>query len=185
MRSSSRPVQRAICSISEATFMEMRVRNPLRLITLLVLCFLGVVATPVSAQSMITLVQSTSVNNAGTVTSQALAFNSNNTSGNCIAVCIRSAYLSAALTVSDSQGNSYQEAIQTNQTTDNGTDAIYYAMNIHGGANTVTVTQGSSTTLRFAILEYSGVALTSALDVTAGAQGGSSSPTTGSCVTFS
>jgi hypothetical protein len=51
-------------------------------------------------------------------------------------------------TVSDSQGNTYHEAIQTNQTTDDGTDAIYYAMNIKSGSNTLTVAQGSGATLR-------------------------------------
>jgi len=57
---------------------------------------------------------------------------------------------------------------------------VFYAENIAGGANTITVNEGiNGNTLRFAILEYSGVALTNSLDVTAAAQGVSS--TASSC----
>ena len=46
--------------------------------------------------------------------------------------------------------------------------ALYYAENIAGGANTVTVADTvNGGTLRFAILEYAGVAPANALDRTA------------------
>ncbi|HXA76625.1 MAG TPA: hypothetical protein VNV41_05780, partial [Candidatus Acidoferrales bacterium] len=93
--------------------MEMTVRDRFGIIVLMVLCLFVGVATPIFAQSGIALVQGTSVLATGSVTSQALAFNSNNSSGNFIAVCIRSGYVSAVVTVTDSQGNTYQEAIQT------------------------------------------------------------------------
>src|SRR5208283_489138 len=55
--------------------------------------------------------------------------------------------------------------------------------NIAGGANTIQVTQTISGTLRFAILEYSGVVTSCSLDVAAAAQGNSSSPNSGNAVT--
>ena len=60
---------------------------------------------------------------------------------------------------------------------------IFYAENVAGGANTVTVSDTILGTLRFAILEYSGVAPVSSLDVTAMAQGTSNAPNSGNVVT--
>jgi len=88
--------------------------------------------------------------------------------------------------VRDSRGNTYRLASQLNVTVDtpNGDSlAIFYAENIAGGANTVTVSDTISATLRFAILEYSGVATTNSLDMTASAQGTSTSPSSGSATT--
>src|SRR5208283_2193655 len=70
-----------------------------------------------------------------------------------------------------------------NQTGDGDTTAIFYAENIAGGANTITVSQAASAALRFAILEYSGVAKSGSLDVTAAAQGNSASPNSGNTTT--
>jgi len=53
---------------------------------------------------------------------------------------------------------------------------IYYAENIAGGAYAVTVSDTILGTLRFAVLEYSGVATSNSLDVTAAAEGTSSAP---------
>jgi RHS repeat-associated protein len=135
-----------------------------------------------TGSSSISLAQHTS-KDAGTVSSSTLAFTSSNTAGNWIGVAIRAGALSETFTVSDSNGNTYHEAIQTNQTADADTVAIYYAENIHSGANTITVSVPSAVTLRFAILEYSGVATSSSLDVTAGAQGSSTAPNSGSATT--
>ncbi len=61
---------------------------------------------------------------------------------------------------------------------------IYYAQNIAGGANTVTVaTSTSSVAIRFAILEYAGIATTGALDVTATNTLQNASPTSGNATT--
>ena len=131
------------------------------------------------------LVQSKS-KDAGTTTSSSLAFATNNTAGNFIAVCIRAGTSGQVFTVTDSQGNSYQQASQlavTVGSTNGNALAIYYASNIAGGANTVTVSDTTSDTLRFAILEYSGVARSNALDVTVSSQGTSSSPSSGNATT--
>jgi hypothetical protein len=120
---------------------------------------------------------------AGTTTSSALAFELNNTAGNWIGVCVRVGAENANISVADSNGNKYRKAIEFNETADGNTIGIFYAENISKGANAVTVSDKMSQSLRFAILEYSGVAISGSLDVTATAQGKSASPKTGGAVT--
>jgi hypothetical protein len=136
------------------------------------------------ATNGIALVQHTS-KDAGVITSSSsLAFSSANIAGNFIAVVIRGGKAFQVFTVSDSRGNTYHQAIQANLTVDGESDAIYYAESIAGGANTVTVAESiTNNTLRFAILEYSGVAPSSSLDVTASSQGTDTSPSSGNATT--
>jgi hypothetical protein len=136
------------------------------------------VATP----AIISLVQRAGID-AGAKSSATLGFASNNVSGNWIGVCIRSGALNESLTVSDSNGNTYKKALQTNQSADGDTIAVFYAENIVGGTNAVTVTQASALNLRFAILEYSGIAVSGSLDVAITAQGSSSLPNSGTALT--
>ena len=134
----------------------------------------------------IRLAQHTS-KDAGTTNSSTLAFPSSNTAGNFIAVVIRAGRAGQILTVSDTRGNSYRTAIQFNVTTDtpNGdTLGVFYAENIAGGANTVTVADSiNGSTLRFAILEYSGVGLANSLDVVSTGQGTSATANSGNALT--
>jgi hypothetical protein len=135
------------------------------------------------APAPITLVQHTS-KDAGTTTSSPLAFAANTTAGNWIGVAIRAGQTGQTFTVTDNRGNVYRKAVQLNETTDVTTLAIYYAENITGGATTVTVADTlSGGTLRFAILEYAGIAQTSSFDAAAAAQGSSSSPSSGAATT--
>src|SRR5256886_11037124 len=95
-----------------------------------------------------TLVQHTS-KDAGTTTSSSLAFNLNNTTGNWIAVVIRAGRSGQVFTVTDSRRNTYHQAVQFNVTVDgpNGdTLGIFYAENIAGGGNTITVSDTISGT---------------------------------------
>jgi hypothetical protein len=118
----------------------------------------------------IAIVQHTSLD-AGTVTSANLAFGSNNAGGNFIVVCVRIGLTGQTITVSDTQGNTYSSALQFDDTGGGNTGAIFYALNIKAGANTVTVSYTPGTaTLRFSIAEYSGVATTAALDVSSSNQ---------------
>lgn len=153
---------------------------------LLFLFFAGGIL-PVQAAT-ITLVQHAS-KDAGISSSSSLSFPANSTTGDWVAVCIRAGKSGQVLTVKDSNGNTYRTAFQFNVTADtpNGeTVAIFYAENIAGGANTVTVSESiASNTLRFAILEYSGVATANSLDVAVGAQGTSASPNSGAATTTS
>src|SRR5947207_1827852 len=101
----------------------------------------GVNFTVGSAPSGITLIQHTG-KDAGTTTSSSLVFTAANTAGNWIGVAIRAGNANQVFTVTDSRGNTYRKAVQFNVTLDapNGNStAIYYAENIAGGANTVTV----------------------------------------------
>src|SRR5207245_2941425 len=119
----------------------------------------------------------------GTTTSASLAFASGNTAGNWIAVCIRAGFSSSQVfQVTDSNGNAYRPALQLGMTNPY-TFAIFYAENINGGANTVSVSDSVSAPLRLAILEYSGVATSNSLDATAKVQGTSTSPNSGSLTT--
>ena len=68
-------------------------------------------------------------------------------------------------TVSDTRGNTYRRAVEYNETVDATTLGVYYAENIAGGTNTVTVSDTLGGTLRFAIVEYAGVATSNSLDV--------------------
>jgi hypothetical protein len=132
------------------------------------------------------LVQQRSVD-AGTTNSFTLAFGSSNTPGNWIAVAIRAGHSGQIFNVSDSRGNTYHQAVQSNITVDtpNGdTLGIFYAENIAGGANAVAVSDSiASSTLRFAILEYSGLATSNSLDVVAVAQGTGTVPDSGNATT--
>lgn len=138
----------------------------------------GVAFSVTAGSGSIKLVQHTS-KDAGITNSSTLAFPTNNTAGNFIAVIIRAGKSGQTLNVSDSHSNTYRQAVLLNMTLDGETDAIYYAENIAGGANTVTVSDNlSAGTLRFSIMEYSGVVLSNSLDNVAAAEGTGTSPST-------
>ncbi len=121
---------------------------------------------------------------AGTTTSSTLAFPSSNTAGNWLAVLIRAGQMGQTFTVTDTRGNTYRRAQQFTQTRDGVTLGIFYAENIAGGANTVTVKDTvAGGTLRFAILEYTGVASANSLDGSAAAEGTGTSAGSGSIST--
>lgn len=135
------------------------------------------------AKGAITLVQHAS-KDAGTKTTASVNFAKSNIAGNWIAVSVRGSQSSSQVfTVRDSNGNTYQKGPQVGFTGSAVTLAIYYAENIKGGANTVTVSMTVSGQLRFAIAEYSGVAISNSLDSFAAATSTSSSPNTGNLTT--
>src|SRR3981081_3374135 len=121
--------------------------------------------------SSVTLMQTAS-KDAGSTNSTSLSFSTSNTAGNWIAVCVRAGRSGEVFTVRASHSNVYRRAAQLNITVDtpNGdTLAVFYAENIAGGANTITVSDTASATLRLAIFEYSGVSTANSLDVTVAA----------------
>ena len=142
----------------------------------------GVPFTVNSAAPSIALVQHAS-KDATTASSSTLSFSANNTAGNFIGVVIRAGKSGQVFSVSDSRGNIYKQAIQFNMTVDAETLGIFYAENIAGGANTVTVSDTILGTMRFAILEYSGVATSNSLDVSVATEGTSASPATNTVTT--
>src|SRR5882724_9628642 len=91
--------------------------------SLFVFCLLTL-ALSSPAWATISLSQHTS-KDPGTTTSSTLAFGSNNTAGNFIAVCIRGGALNQTFTVTDTR-NSYQKAFSVNETGNGNTYAIYF-----------------------------------------------------------
>ena len=142
----------------------------------------GATFTVISGSARITLVQHVS-EDAGVATSATLAFNTGNTKGNWIGVCIRAGAVNESLSVTDSNGNTYHKAIQFSETADGNSFGILYAENVAAGPNTIRVSDTAQATLRFAILEYSGVATSSSLDGIATSQGSNATPNSGSATT--
>jgi hypothetical protein len=92
---------------------------------------------------------------------------------------------SSISSVTDSNGNTYTRAV--GPTTNTGLlQSIYYAKNIAGGNNTVTVKFSPAASYPdVRILEYSGLDTTNPLDVTAAAAGSGTSASSGSATTTS
>ncbi|PYU10259.1 MAG: hypothetical protein DMG37_20930, partial [Acidobacteria bacterium] len=144
----------------------------------------GVNFTVTSGSGTVSLVQHRSID-AGTTSSGTLAFTSNNAAGNWIAVAIRAgSTTSETFTITDTNGNTYQQAYQFATSPSAIVFALYYAENIKGGPNTVSITDTVSGPLRFAIFEYSGVAASHSIDaVPVIAQGQSASASSGNLTT--
>jgi hypothetical protein len=139
--------------------------------------------TNLSAAGNIALVQHRNID-ASTATSNSLAFATNTTSGNFIAVCIRAGGSSSQVfTVTDSSGNTYRQAFKKGLVNTVETFAIYYAENIIGGPDAIHVQQSVNASLRFIILEYSGVATSNSLDGTVSAEGSNATPSSGNLAT--
>src|SRR5579884_603569 len=102
------------------------------------------------------IVQKASAASTGSVASLAKAFANNNVAGNSIVV-VAGCGNGTAMTVADSAGNTYTQAINApNSTTFEA--AIFYAVNIVAGANTITVTNaGTAASMAVVIYEVSGL----------------------------
>jgi subtilisin family serine protease len=115
------------------------------------------------------------------VSSVSVAFPAGNTAGNLIIAFVRASTTTQTITLSDTAGNTYTQAVSQGQTTDGHETAIFYAANVKSGANTVTATfSGTNNHPFLAIYEYRGV---STLDKTAGAQGTSAAASSGATAT--
>src|SRR5258706_2758759 len=142
----------------------------------------GVSFIVASAAPRIALVQEAG-KDAGETMSSSLAFNTTNKTGDLIVVAVLAGTAGEAFTITDSNRNTYRKAVQYDVTVDGDTLGLFYAENVAGGANAVTVSATMQDNLRFVILEYSGVATANSLDATAAAQGTSTSPNNANSVT--
>jgi hypothetical protein len=115
--------------------------------------------------------------------STTVPFGSNNTAGNLSVVAINFVDTASLLSVTDTQGNVYVRASGIHNAAGSALAYIYYAKNIKGGANSVTVTLNSSVILEVIVHEYSGLDTVSPLDVTASSSGVSSSLDSGPATT--
>ncbi len=128
----------------------------------------------------ITRVQQAQIDSLINIQSESVSFASPNTAGNWIGVAIFGGQSDTHLfTVTDSNGNLYQRALTVGNMHDNITLGMYYAENIKGGANQITVVPDTSGYIRIVIVEYSGLATSNSLDVTGAAMGSSVSPNSG------
>jgi hypothetical protein len=124
--------------------------------------------------------------NAATVSSantETLAFASNTTAGDMILVGFDMASGSPT-SVTDTQGNTFVQVGSTLTNPNGHLAALYYAANIKGGADSVTVNiSATANFLQEYLTEYSGVATSSPIDVQAGAVGSSSTVSSGNATT--
>src|SRR5258708_31548552 len=148
---------------------------------LMAVCSLATVHAQ-SAAPRIALVQEAG-KDAGETMSSSLAFNTTNKTGDLIVVAVLAGTAGEAFTITDSNRNTYRKAVQYDVTVDGDTLGLFYAENVAGGANAVTVSATMQDNLRFVILEHSGVATANSLDATAAAQGTRTSPNNANSVT--
>ena len=125
----------------------------------------------VSAAGSITQMQAKSVEGTA-VANLSAAFAANNTAGNLIIAFVRMSSSTQTVSVTDTLGNTYTDAVSQVQTADGHQIHLFYARNIKVGANTVKATFSATNNHPWlAIYEYRGLSKTAALDKTAKAQG--------------
>jgi hypothetical protein len=140
---------------------------------------------PAITPTPITLLQTKAVEGSG-LGSISASFASVNHSGNLIIAFVRMSTTYETVSVTDTAGNVYTDAVSQVQTADGSQVHIFYAKNIAGGANTVNATFSSTNNHPWlAIYEYSGLNTTSPLDKTASAQGSSTVANSGTTATTS
>ncbi len=146
---------------------------------------LSIAVTASGGGGGIALMQSNSVQGSG-VASVSAAFPAANTAGNLIVAFVRMSTTSQTVSVTDTAGNIYTDAVAQAQTTDGHQVHIFYAKSINGGANTVTAAFSATNNHPWlAVYEYSGLSKTNPLDRTAHAQGSGSTASSGATATTS
>jgi len=118
-------------------------------------------------------------------TSFSATFGSATTSANAVILAVTFGDTNPAITVADTQGNTYTEAVRTYDSGHNQGSAIFYSTNITGGASHTVIVQFSDTVgyLALGIHEYSGIATVSPLDGATGSLGSGTTLSSGSITT--
>jgi hypothetical protein len=142
----------------------------------------GVTITVNNPAKTIAFVQSRSID-CGTATSCTLGFSNANGKGNLLVVAVRLGDMNPTVSLTDSLNNPYALALKQLLNADGDEGYVFYAMNSAGGTNTIRVAVSSAITIRLAIHEFSGLALSNSLDVAVGSQGSSNTPVSGSATT--
>ncbi len=120
----------------------------------------------------------------GTASTCNLKFTSNTTAGNMIILALRVGHALGTVTVTDTNKNNYVQAVTKSNPNDIHQLYLFYALNGASAADTVTVKVSTSNpTVRMAILEYSGVLPTGALDQVSSAVGSGTAVSSGSVTT--
>ncbi len=120
----------------------------------------------------------------GSPNSLAVSFPANTLAGDVLLVAFDYTNGATPSAITDSQGNSFT-SVRTPLTTPGGAvGSVYYAKNIKGGADTVTVTlSATSSYLEVYFSEYSGINPTSPIDTQAGATGNAGTVSSGAATT--
>jgi hypothetical protein len=120
----------------------------------------------------------------GSPSTLSLAFSANTNAGDLILVAFDYSTAATPSSVTDSQGNVFT-AVGNQLTSPGGVRSrVYYAKNIKGGADTVTVIlTASSSWLELYLTEYSGLDLTNPIDAQASASGGAGAVSSGNATT--
>jgi hypothetical protein len=129
------------------------------------------------------LVQANAVQGSA-VGSVSVAFPVANSAGKLILAFVRMSTSTQTVTVTDTAGNTYIEAVGQAQIADGSQVHLFYAKNIPGVTNTVKATFSAANNHPWlAIYEYQGLNAINPLDQIAQAQGASASPSTGATPT--
>jgi hypothetical protein len=120
----------------------------------------------------------------GSPSTLSLAFSANTNAGDLILVAFDYSTTATPSSVTDSQGNVFT-AVGNQLTSPGGVRSrVYYAKNIKGGADTVTVNlTASSSWLELYLTEYSGLDLTNPIDAQAGSSGNAGAVSSGNATT--
>ena len=138
---------------------------------------IGSVVTISSAQIVATAA-------AGSASSLSLSFPQNTVAGDLIVVAFDYDTSNTPASVTDSQGNVFTTVGNQLTTPGGARSRVYYAKNIKGGADTVTVTlSGSSSWLELYLSEYTGADQTNPIDGQAGASGAAGAVSSGNGTT--
>ena len=123
-------------------------------------------------------VQSASATPQSPMTSVSCAFSSNERAGNLLVVFVGwNDSLTNISGVTDSLRNTYARAIGPTRKLGSATQSVYYALNVAGGANRITVAfSGSAPFVDLRVAEYGGLG---AFDRAVGSSGSSSTPSSG------
>ena len=116
--------------------------------------------------------------------SSSSALSSNTVAGKLVVVGVLFSSSAAFSTINDSQGNVFTQVGQELTTPGGVKSRVYYARNIKGGAETVTVNLSQSASfLEIYVSEYSGVDQVTPVDVQAGASGPAGTASSGIATT--
>ena len=138
----------------------------------------------ISASSSASFVQQGAGTTRGNSSSLTLSFPANTLAGDLLLVAFDYANGVTPSAVTDSQGNSFTLVRNPLTTPAGAVSSVYYAKNIKGGADTVTVTlSANSSYLEVYLSEYSGINPTSPIDAEAGASGTAGAVSSGAAKT--
>jgi len=138
----------------------------------------------IGASSPASFVQQAASASLANTTSLTVSFSANTRAGDLLLVAFDYVASVTPSAVTDSQGNAFAVVGSALKSPQGVLSSVYYAKNIKGGADSVTITlSGTSSYLEVYLSEYSGINPTSPIDAQAGASGSAGAVSSGSVTT--